>query len=79
MRAAVTSEGLPLTVVIVQEQKYDQYRIEDTLGSIKVKTGYRPIIRPNQIGTDSIYDNAQVRDYLRRRTIKDLLIMKKLK
>ena len=40
------------------------------LGAIKVRTGYRPITRPNEIVADSIYDDAQVREYLRRRRIK---------
>ncbi|QIB92865.1 transposase [Methanosarcina mazei] len=70
IHAAVTSEDLPLSIVIGSGAEYDPYRFEETIGAIKVRTGYRPITRPEEIVADSIYDDAQVREYLRRRRIK---------
>ncbi|MGI5992813.1 MAG: transposase [Methanosarcina sp.] len=70
IHAAVTLEDLPLSIVIGSGAEYDPYRFEETIGAIKVRTGYRPITRPEEIVADSIYDDTQVREYLRRRKIK---------
>ena len=77
IHAAVTSEGLPLSIVIGSGAEYDPYRFEEVLGAIKVRTGYRPITIPDEIVADSIYDDAQVLSYLRRRRIK--LLFQKIK
>ncbi|WP_416182782.1 hypothetical protein [Methanosarcina sp.] len=70
MHAAVTSEDLPISIVIGSGAEYDPYRFEETIGAIKIRTGYRPITRPEEIVADSIYDDAQVREYLHSRRIK---------
>ena len=58
IHAAVTSEDIPLSVVIGSGAECDPYRFEETLGAIKIRTGYRPITRPKEIVADSIYDDA---------------------
>jgi len=70
IHVAVTSEDLPLSVVIGSVAESDPYRFEETLEAIKIRTGYKPITRLYEIVAGSIYDDAQVREYLRRRRIK---------
>lgn len=62
IHAVVTSEYFPLSIVIGSGAEYDPYRLEEALGVIKIRTGYRPITRPNEIVADSIYNDAQARE-----------------
>ena len=49
IHVAVTSEDILLSVVIGSGAEYDPYRFEETLGAIKIRTGYRPITRPKKL------------------------------
>jgi len=48
-------------------------RFEEYIGAIEIRNGHRPVTRTKGVLAYSIYDDAHVRQYLRRRRIKALI------
>jgi transposase len=71
VHASVSSEGLPLSLVLSPGNEHDSRRFVEVLAEIRIGKGIgRPISRPFEVLADAAYDNNEIRLYLRRRGIK---------
>ncbi|MCP8316390.1 MAG: IS5 family transposase [archaeon] len=71
VHAAVSGEGLPLSIVIGLGSEHDSKRFVDALDGIWVKVGRgRPRTRPKEVVADSAYDAKRIRLFLKGRGIK---------
>ncbi|OKY77706.1 MAG: Transposase [Candidatus Methanohalarchaeum thermophilum] len=50
---------------------HDSKLFEETVEEIRIKTGARPKTRPREMLADSAYDTKEIRDYLRKRGIRE--------
>ena len=68
---AVSSEGLPLSIVTGPGNEHDSKRFVEVLGMVRIgiERG-RPRSRPEEVDADSAYDNKKLRGYLNQRGIK---------
>jgi transposase len=67
----VSSEGLPLSLVLSPGNEHDSRRFVEVLTNIRIGKGIgRPRSRPFEVLADAAYDNNEIRLYLRRRGIK---------
>jgi len=71
VHATVSSEGLPLSLVLSPGNEHDSKRLVEVLTKIRIgKRIGRPTSRPLEVLADAAYDNNEIRQYLRRRGIK---------
>jgi transposase len=69
--AAVSSESLPLAIIVGAGNEHDSQRFEQVVNSVRINIGRgRPISRPRELLADAAYDTESIRRYLRRRGIK---------
>ena len=61
VHAAVSAEGLPLSLVIGPGNEHDGRRFTDVLDGIRIKTGGRPRTRPHEVVADAAYDERRIR------------------
>lgn len=74
MHAAVTSEGLPLSIVVGPGNEHDSQRFEQVMSGIRIDIGRgRPRTRPVEVLADAAYDSWEIRNYLRKRGIKSCI------
>lgn len=73
VHAAVSAEGLPLSLVIGPGNEHDSRRFTDVLDGIRIGTGGRPRTRPHEVVADAAYDERKIRGYLRRRGIRSTI------
>ena len=67
----MSTEGLPLSLVLSPGNEHDSKRFVEVLNSIRIGKGIgRPISRPGEVLADAAYDNKEIRLYLRQRGIK---------
>jgi transposase len=67
----VSTEGLPLSLVLSPGNEHDSKRFVEVLNGIRIGKGIgRPRSRPAEVLADAAYDNKEIRLYLRRRGIK---------
>lgn len=68
---AVSSEGLPISIVTGPGNEHDSQQFEHVMADIRVNIGRgRPRTRPVEVIADAAYDTEVIRTYLRRRGIK---------
>ena len=70
VHAAVSAEGLPLSLVIGAGNEHDSRRFTDVLEGIRIRTSGRPRTRPREVVAEAAYDEGRIRGYLRRRGIR---------
>jgi transposase len=69
--AAVSSDSLPLAIIVGPGNEHDSLRFEQVAGSIRINIGRgRPRSKPHEVLADAAYDTESIRCYLRRRGIK---------
>jgi len=75
VHAAVTVEGLPVSLVIGAGNEHDSRRFIKVLEGIGIMTGRRgrPMTRPHKVVADAAYDGEKIRRYLRRRGIRSII------
>jgi transposase len=67
----VSSEGLPLSLVLSPGHEHDSKRFVEVLTEIRIGKGIgRPRSRPLEVLADAAYDDRDIRLYLRRRGIR---------
>nr|WP_245527578.1 transposase [Methanosalsum zhilinae] len=71
MHACVTCDGFSLAIIILPGNEHDSKRFIEVMDSIKLKSSRRPRTRPLEVLADSAYDNKDIREYLRSRSIKN--------
>jgi transposase len=71
VNAAVSQEGLPLSILISPGSEHDSQRFIGVMESIGIyiRRG-RPRCRPIELNADAAYDNKTIRSYLMGRGIK---------
>jgi len=71
VHVAVSSEGLPLSIVTGPGNEHDSQQFEPVMADIRINIGRgRPRTRPVEVVADAGYDSDSIRAYLRRRGIK---------
>lgn len=71
VHVSVSTEGLPLSIVLSPGNEHDSKRFIEVLDGIRIgKDIGRPRSRPMEVLADAAYDNLEIRSYLRRRGIK---------
>ena len=66
--AAVSSDSLPLAIIVGPGNEHDSLRFEKGTGSIRINIGRgRPRSKPHEVLADAAYDTELIRCYLRRR------------
>ncbi len=71
VHAAVSSEGIPLSIQIGHGNEHDSQRFEQVMAGIKINIGIgRPRTKPGEVMADAAYDTDAIRKYLRKRGIK---------
>jgi transposase len=73
VHAAVSAEGLPLSLVIGPGNEHDSRRFTDVLDGIRIGTGGRSRTRPREVVDDAAYDERRIRGYLKRRGIRSTI------
>ncbi|WP_342626850.1 transposase [Methanosalsum zhilinae] len=71
IHACVTCDGFSLAIIILPGNEHDSKRFIEVMDSIKLKSSRRPRTRPLEVLADSAYDNKDIREYLRSRSIKN--------
>jgi transposase len=67
----VSTEGLPLSLVLSPGNEHDSKRFVEVLNCIRIRKAIgRPRSKPIEVLADAAYDNMEIRLYLRRRGIK---------
>lgn len=71
VHVAVSSDGLPLSIVTGPGNEHDSQRFEQVMAGIKINIGVgRPRTKPEEVMADAAYDSEAIRTYLRKRGIK---------
>jgi transposase len=69
--AAVSSDSIPLAIIVGAGNEHDSRRFEQVVSSIRINIGRgRPRSRPREVLADAAYDTEAIRSYLRRRGIR---------
>jgi hypothetical protein len=67
----VSTDGLPLSLVLSPGNEHDSKRFVEVLNGIRIGKGIsRPRSRPVEALADAAYDDKEMRFYLQRRDIK---------
>ena len=69
--AAVSSDSIPLAIIVGAGNEHDSRRFEQVVSSIRINIGRgRPRCKPGEVLADAAYDTESIRCYLRRRGIR---------
>jgi hypothetical protein len=69
--AAVSSDSLPLVIIVGASNEHDGRRFEQVVSNIRINIDRgRPKTKPGEVLADAAYDTESIRCYLRRRGIK---------
>ena len=71
VHVSVSTEGLPLSIVLSPGNEHDSKRFVEVLDGIRIRNDIgRPRSRPIEVLADAAYDDKEIRLYLRQRGIK---------
>jgi transposase len=69
--AAVSSDSIPLAIIVGAGNEHDSQRFEQAVSSIRINIGRgRPKCRPGEVLADAAYDTEAIRCYLRKRGVR---------
>jgi Transposase DDE domain len=69
--AAVSSNSLPLVIIVGAGNEHDSRRFEQVVSNVRINIGRgRPRTKPGEVLADAAYDTESIRCYLRKRGIK---------